>query len=490
MPQRPFADGTAVLPLAAGLAAMVAGGAIVEQVVHPAAGRSVVGAVAVSALAVAALVALVAWRPAALVRSRRLLLTEDALRAALHASPDPVLVYEAASLRLVAVNGPAVERYGWSEEELLERTVLDIAPPEERERLHHAGPRVSVVRTGRWRHQRRDGELLWGDATTVPVAYRGRRHLMSVVRDVTAQLEAEEQLRRSEARLRAVVERAADAIMTLDCQGTVEAVNPAGEALFGWGEGELAGRHVGEVLLAPAGVGGSWPVAGFDGDVTGRRRDGTEVPVEVSIVEIGEADPPVLSVVARDVTVRRAHEARLSHEATHDPLTGLPGRTLLFDRLVQALARRQRGGRALAVLFCDLDRFKVVNDSLGHGAGDRLLQVVAGRLAGAVRPGDTVARFGGDEFVVLCEGLDEPAAVVAIAERLAGALHEPVEVGSGELVVSGSVGIAIAAAPPTTTTTRPRRSRSCATPTPPCTWPRSGGGTASRCSTSTCGSGR
>jgi diguanylate cyclase (GGDEF)-like protein len=138
-----------------------------------------------------------------------------------------------------------------------------------------------------------------------------------------------------------------------------------------------------------------------------------------------------------DITERRATEARLSYRALHDPLTGLPNRTLLKDRLEQAVRAvvRERGG--VAVLYLDLDDFKVVNDTRGHAEGDRVLIEVARRLRSAVRPADTVARLGGDEYAVVAEGLPAPDAL-ALADRVRDALRPPI----GDLTVVASVGTA------------------------------------------------
>jgi diguanylate cyclase (GGDEF)-like protein len=181
-------------------------------------------------------------------------------------------------------------------------------------------------------------------------------------------------------------------------------------------------------------------------------------PSGAAAVEAARADGAVdhlpKAVLDADTLVRAVRYAsdhrrsveRLQHEALHDALTGLPNRTLFLDRLEQALRRARRRGpdSGAAVLFLDLDRFKVVNDSLGHHAGDELLQSVALRLDAALRPGDTVARMGGDEFTVLLEDVSDPREASIVAERVLATLADPFPIAGRELHVSGSIGIALA----------------------------------------------
>ncbi|MDO8106985.1 EAL domain-containing protein [Isoptericola sp. b441] len=148
-----------------------------------------------------------------------------------------------------------------------------------------------------------------------------------------------------------------------------------------------------------------------------------------------------VGVAAIDITAQRESARALAHSATHDSLTGLPNRALFGDRLGMEVARAARRGEPIAVLFCDLDRFKDLNDSLGHAAGDELLRVAGERLAAAVRTGDTVARLGGDEFAVLCTEVADTAAAVAVGERIRELLREPMRIGSRDVTATMSIGL-------------------------------------------------
>ncbi len=158
----------------------------------------------------------------------------------------------------------------------------------------------------------------------------------------------------------------------------------------------------------------------------------------------GRVDGQLLTRALRYAIERKGAEIALAHQALHDPLTGLPNRALFVDRLEQALVRNARRSSTIAVLFVDLDRFKVVNDSLGHAAGDRVLTVLGERLGSVLRPGDTVARFGGDEFTVLCTDLEDEKEAFAIAERITTALATPFDLEGAGVVLTASIGIALA----------------------------------------------
>jgi diguanylate cyclase (GGDEF)-like protein/PAS domain S-box-containing protein len=168
------------------------------------------------------------------------------------------------------------------------------------------------------------------------------------------------------------------------------------------------------------------------------------VLLAVSLARDERDEPAYFVSQVQDITDARSARVRLAHKALHDPLTGLPNRDLLMDHLSHAVLRCSRSETLTAVMFCDLDHFKEVNDTYGHEVGDQLLMTVADRLRAEMRPGDTVARLGGDEFVVVAEGLPDLRAVQALAERVRRSLDEPVAFGFGVVTANASIGVAVA----------------------------------------------
>jgi diguanylate cyclase (GGDEF)-like protein/PAS domain S-box-containing protein len=251
-----------------------------------------------------------------------------------------------------------------------------------------------------------------------------------------------------EARFRALFDNASDAVIVVDTLGRVKYATPSTARVLGREPGELLDRPIGHllaqdderalhVLLSTAAVATTveWQMTA----VGGARRD-----IEVDIADL-RADPRIdgLVLTMRDITMRKILDSELRHQALHDTLTGLPNKSLFDDRVGHALGRADRSEGQVAVLFLDLDNFKLVNDSLGHPAGDELLIAVAARLLSVLKSGDTVARFGGDEFVVLIEDVDAAAAAEVVGERLQNALREPFRVGAEEVPLHASIGIAV-----------------------------------------------
>jgi diguanylate cyclase (GGDEF)-like protein/PAS domain S-box-containing protein len=270
---------------------------------------------------------------------------------------------------------------------------------------------------------------------------------------VTAQKEeAEATVRESEDRFRSLVQNSSDLTLVIDA-GTIRYASEASQRLLGYTPDELMAISASE-LVHPDDLG--WlrdklmtelvnmsiaqPV-----ELRVRRADGNWIHVEAVVANLTDR-PSVRGIVvnARDITERKQAEAALEHQALHDSLTGLPNRLLFLDRLDHAMARAARDNTAEpAVMFLDLDRFKLVNDGLGHDAGDELLAAVATRLRGSLRPGDTVARFGGDEFVLLFESVADRSRAEALANRVLSCFEQPFRIDGEDLRVSASLGVAL-----------------------------------------------
>ena len=261
--------------------------------------------------------------------------------------------------------------------------------------------------------------------------------------------------RRSEARFQTLVQNASDVILIARPDTTITYQTPSANRILGYADGSLEGRRF-TALLHPDDV--ERALAGYRGvafrpgtSVTAKWRirhcDGSWRHVEVTTTNLLH-EPTLEGIVLtlRDVSERTGLEEELKHQAFHDALSGLANRALFRDRLEHALARATRSKSSLAVLFLDLDDFKLINDSLGHTAGDALLVAVAGRLSASLRSGDTAARFGGDEFAVLVEETTGPEEACQAAERLIAALCAPLVIEDHQIQVRASVGIALSQA--------------------------------------------
>jgi diguanylate cyclase (GGDEF)-like protein/PAS domain S-box-containing protein len=268
-----------------------------------------------------------------------------------------------------------------------------------------------------------------------------------------ARLTAEIQRRSSEERFASLVQHSSDLITVVGADTTVTYQSPSSERVLGYPPEELLGTRfdrivaredAGRVLQLLADGSG---YARRDGQViecTLRHRDGSLRQFEILHTNLLD-DEHVRGIVlnARDISERKAFEEQLAHQAFHDPVTNLPNRALFVERVRHAIGRARREERELGVIFLDIDDFKTINDSLGHGAGDAALIDVAKRLSSSIRTSDTAARFGGDEFVVLLEDLDSTQTAVDVAERVLEDLRRPLMVAGKELVVRGSIGISI-----------------------------------------------
>lgn len=372
---------------------------------------------------------------------------------------DAILIFEPETEIVLEVNDKACEIYQRRREDFIGRSLLEMSPnaPRETERLQklingEAGVAFETV------HLRGDGAPIHLTINCALIEYQGRQAILSINRDVTARKKIEEERRASDEHLRSVAQSARDAIISADSRGSIVFWNQEAEKTFGYAEAEIIGKSLQMIMpavhreahqtnLERSVATGENRLVGKTVEVQGRRKDGTEFPLELSLGSWESAKGKFFTAVLRDITERKRFEEQLLHDAFHDGLTGLANRALFMDYLQRTIERgKNRHNGFYAVLFLDFDRFKVINDSLGHLEGDRFLKIAAHRLARSTRVGDLVARLGGDEFVVLLSELPDPDEALAIAARIQEDLKEPFEFAGREIFVSASIGIALSTA--------------------------------------------
>jgi diguanylate cyclase (GGDEF)-like protein/PAS domain S-box-containing protein len=279
--------------------------------------------------------------------------------------------------------------------------------------------------------------------------------LVGTIEDVTVEVTARMALAAREAEYRMLAEHSTDFLSRHTIDGTFLYASPVSRAMLGWDSEAMLGRTPKQLemdhpedmeIIERNWIGALREERSRTAAYRARRRDGSIVWLETTFRAVRGPGGEALEMVcvSRDISERKSAELELAHRALHDGLTGLPNRTLFLDRLGQALRRSRRRDRGVAVVFLDLDRFKLVNDSLGHKAGDRLLVDVAMRLSSALRPSDTLARFGGDELTLLCEDIGDVEDARAIAQRLLETFAEPFLVQDGEAFLQASIGLALA----------------------------------------------
>jgi diguanylate cyclase (GGDEF)-like protein/PAS domain S-box-containing protein len=369
-------------------------------------------------------------------------------------NPYPIWVYDNETLRFLAVNEEAIRQYGYKREEFLKLTIRDIRPrediPELMKFMSENRPKDEV--TNCVRHQKKDGTLMEVDVAAHSLIFGGRPARLCLVTDMTERKRAEIALTESEHRLRTILDSMSEGLLQVDENELILYTNNSVCEMTGYSPEELIGTSWSK-LLADEG-------AEFVTAINERRRKGVSDRYELRIkkksgeiiwVIVGGA--PIFNAdgemvgsmgVLTDITERKRSEEQLLHDAFHDALTGLANRTLFMDHLRMTIERGKRErSNMYAVLYLDFDRFKVVNDSLGHAEGDRLLQFIARRLETCTRTGDLVARLGGDEFVILLDGLMDASEALLVAERILADLKTSFDLGGREIVMSTSMGIAL-----------------------------------------------
>ena len=382
-------------------------------------------------------------------------------------SVDALLVHDEEG-RILDCNGEACRSLGYSRQEMLSLSVKDFATnlaSAEEQALRKLmlwqrteAREIGTISTGSHlaQHRRKDGTAFPVEVRVGYVDFGGKRRMLAAARDITETKRAAEGLLRSERELAGAQRLAHVGSWSFDTVRDEGRWSDEMFRIFGFAPQEFVvtykrflklvhreDRNLVRRMTREA-LRGSKNPSSLDYRLV--RPDGEVrfLHSEYEVVLDGSGRPVRLVGTSQDVTERKVLEKKLTHQALHDPLTGLPNRALLLDRLERALSRaNRREGTEVAVLFMDLDNFKFVNDTLGHRVGDDLLVAVSGRLRSCLRPEDTAARLGGDEFAVLLEDVEDPGEATQVAERVTEVLRAPFIVSAREVFVTPSIGIAL-----------------------------------------------
>ena len=375
--------------------------------------------------------------------------SEEKYRLLFTSEKDGVALFDAETTRIIEANDAYLELTGYTRADIGTLEVRDVSADPEASmnairRVRELGSDRASVR----RIKRKDGREIWAEINLNVFEWRGRELVSAIIRDISEKKKAEEN-----ALLWAnVLEDSTEGIMITDAQQRILTVNKAFTTLTGYAAEEVigklpsilkSGRHdrgFYHVMWRTIRDSGRW-----QGEIWNRRRNG-EVYLEwLSITGVHDAAGELTHYVGifSDITERKASAARIEFLANHDFLTGLPNRSLVTDLIRQCVANAHRRSTIVALLFLDLDRFKTINDSLGHATGDTLLQHVATALRASVRDEDTVARIGGDEFLIILPELAHNQDAAVVAEKIMNTVKRAIVIDGHELAVTASIGISL-----------------------------------------------
>jgi diguanylate cyclase (GGDEF)-like protein/PAS domain S-box-containing protein len=375
------------------------------------------------------------------------------------AETSPAAVLMARDGAISYANQAATDLTGYSIRELLGRPIVSLIHPDfealftQRERVRHR----SSLATARYELKvlTQSQDERWADVVVTTTQQGNVLSTLWMCIDINDRKLAEHALREAERRMRDILENVRLVAVMRDVHGDVTFANEFVVELLGCTEEDVVGVNWFDAFVAAEhreGLRDAYADTLALGSVSPHdesevvTRLGERRMISWNHTLLHDVDGVIIGTasIGSDVTERRRFEQQLLHDAFHDALTGLPNRALFLDRLGSALARLKRHpDRLLAVLFLDLDRFKLINDSLGHSVGDELLVAISRVVREAIRPGDTVARLGGDEFTVLLEDLEDPTEASTVAQRILAAMNVPFVISGHEVFATGSVGIAL-----------------------------------------------
>ena len=384
---------------------------------------------------------------------------QEHFRILFEASNDAILLIE--EYRFIDCNPKTLDMFQCSRNEIIGQTPARFSTPLQSDggcSIHQAIDKMNAALTGdpqyfEWRHCRHDGTPFESEVSLNRLELSGKRLIQVIVRDISHRKRTEADLRQSEERYRAIIENIGDGYYEVDLKGNITFLNDAALRIVGLPRSEMQGVNFRDfaskedaaaifsvfhqVYLTGAPFRGlSWRVL---------RPDAREQHVEVSVSLIRDVidRPGGFRGIIHDITDRRKDEEQIQFMAYHDPLTGLANRLLFDDRFAQVMAHARRNEERFAVMMMDLDKFKEINDRFGHDAGDQLLRGVAERLRSQMREGDTVARFGGDEFLLLMPGMSRIEDLQPLGQKVLQAFQPPFSVSGQALSVCASIGAAV-----------------------------------------------
>ncbi|KJR48645.1 diguanylate cyclase/phosphodiesterase (GGDEF & EAL domains) with PAS/PAC sensor(s) [Desulfosporosinus sp. I2] len=359
--------------------------------------------------------------------------------------------------QIIDANEAAVKRYGYTRQELTNMPVYKLRLPEDQSSVPDFLEKAPNGMEFELKHVCKDGSVFPIDISAKGGTINGNPIIVSLIRDITKRKKAEAEVWLEKERAQVTLESIGDAVITTDVRGNVEYLNPVAEALTGWTNADAVGlseERVFQIINEDSGLKVESPIEQClrSGHVVGLanhtvliNKQGLTIAIEDSAAPIRDRDETIIGAVLvfHDVSYKRNLMKELTHQAQHDALTGLPNRYLFNEHLKLALARAKRKQSKLAVMFLDLDRFKLINDTMGHNMGDRLLYHVAERVRRSLREGDTIARQGGDEFLILLPEIVDDLEAASVSERILGVFAQPIMLDGNEIYLSTSIGISL-----------------------------------------------